>query len=100
MTLDPGKRKLIKALGAGGAVGLGVKTGVIPAAWVKPVIDSVIPSAHAQVSVSPSPSPMAMSAMAEPVPVASSGVIAVVAAALGYLGFKGLRKASKARDQS
>ena len=94
---DTGKRKLIKALGAGGAVGLGLKTGVIPPSWVKPVIDSVIPSAHAQTSVTPTPSPTAVSAQA--VPVASSGIIAVVAGALGYLGIRRLRQGARARDQ-
>lgn len=100
---DTGKRKLIKALGAGGAVGLGLKTGVIPPSWVKPVIDSVIPSAHAQTSVTPTPSPTAVSAQAVPaaraVPVASSGIIAVVAGALGYLGIRRLRQGARARDQ-
>lgn len=92
MTMDPGKRRLLKALGAGGAVGLGLKTGVIPATWVKPVIDSVVSSAHAQVT--PSPSPTAMT-MAEPVPAASTGLVAIAAGALGYLGFKSLKGAKK-----
>ena len=99
MTMDPGKRKLVKALGASGAIGLGLKTGVIPASWVKPVIDSVIPSAHAQITFSPSPSPAPAAGMAEPVPVASTGLIAVVAGALGYVGFRGLRRSNKAHSK-
>lgn len=93
-TMDPGKRRLVKALGVTGAVGLGLKTGVIPAAWVKPVVDAVIPSAHAQISVSSSPSPMTSP---RPVPATSTGVLAVVAGVLGYLGITRLRRTAGAK---
>lgn len=93
-TMDTGKRKLVKALGVGGAVGVGLKTGLIPAAWVKPVIDAVIPSAHAQVSVTPSPSPLAAP---RPVPATSTGLLAVVAGLLGYVGLNRLRRTAESK---
>lgn len=93
MTTDVGKRRLLKALGIG-AVGAGLHTGAIPAAWVKPVIDSVVSPAHAQIMPTPSPSPMAMPMAPEPVSVAPAGFIAVITGLLGYLGIKSLKRAS------
>jgi len=100
MAIDPGKRKLLKALGAGSALGVGLKTGVIPAAWVKPVVDSVIPSAHAQLDPTPSPSPAPAptpAPMAEPVPAATTAVLAAIAGSLSYFGARVLGRTSKAK---
>ncbi|MEZ5569850.1 MAG: hypothetical protein R3E54_16185 [Halioglobus sp.] len=84
---------MLKALGVG-AVGVGLQTGAIPAAWVKPVIDTVVSPANAQIMPTPSASPMAMPVAAEPVSVAPAGFIAVVTGLLGYLGIKSLKRTS------
>lgn len=61
MGSEESRRKLLKALGLVGA-GAAIQSGLLPAAWVKPVIDSLVPSASAQDaplnSVTPSPSPI------------------------------------------
>ena len=46
-----GRRKLVKALGAGG-------TGVLVSQWSKPIVDSVILPLHAQASPPPPPPPV------------------------------------------
>lgn len=92
MENDSGKRRLLKALGVGAVGAAAVKTGVIPASWVKPVLDSVVMSAQAQ---PPMPSPSSSPVFAGPtaVPVSTSGLVALTAGILGYLGFKSLSRA-------
>ena len=69
-----GRRRLLKALGFV-ATAAGVQTGLIPARWVKPVIDVIIPSAMAQVTPTPTPIP---SASVTPTPTPSSSIAASV----------------------
>lgn len=100
MTTDSGKRRLLKALGAGAVGATAVKTGVIPGSWVKPVLDSVVMSAEAQPPLptpSPSPAPMMTDPVSVPVSPSTTGFVALVAGMLGYIGFKNLsgRKAEK-----
>lgn len=104
MTTDTGKRRLLKALGVG-AVGVGIQTGAIPASWVKPVIDSVVMSAHAQVTPSPTPFPTpSPSPLPSPAPVAvdvaPAGFAAVVAGLLGYLGIKRMQRNAVGKRQA
>tara|TARA_R100000687_G_scaffold83698_1_gene89125 strand:- start:16094 stop:16537 length:444 start_codon:yes stop_codon:yes gene_type:complete len=104
MTTDTGKRRLLKALGVG-VVGVGIQTGAIPASWVKPVIDSVVMSAHAQVTPSPTPFPTpSPSPLPVPSPVAvdvaPAGFAAVVAGLLGYLGIKRMQRNAAEKRQA